>query len=308
MRVPPVFTRALERAGGTGIGGAHVLPAARLSGPMPWVIAIMVALCVLAAGAALALANFAGRAQSGLEGGLTVQIAVADASERDAQARAAAALLARHPDVAAIRTVPEAELERLVEPWLGDAAGSGALVLPALIDVKLAQGAGAAAPARIEAALAEISPAARVDAQAGWLRPVFEAVRALRWLALTLIVLLTAAGAAVVWLAARNAFDANRPTIEIVHHLGAGDRQIAQLFQRSVLVDTALGGLVGLALGAAALVVLGGRFAALDAGVVNSGALAPRDWLLIALVPVLMTLVALFTARRTVLTRLGRML
>jgi cell division transport system permease protein len=125
---------------------------------------------------------------------------------------------------------------------------------------------------------------------------------------MALIVLLTLASAAAVWLAARNAFDANRETIEIVHHLGAGDAQIARLFQRSVLADAALGGALGLALGAAVLALLGMRFSALESGMVDSGALAPVDWLLVALVPVIMTGIALLTARRTVMTRLGRML
>ena len=310
MRVPPVFARAMGRSGDRagGAGRAHVLPSARLGGPMPWVIAIMVALCVLATGGAIALANFASRAQAGLEGGLTVQIVEAEPAARDAQARAAAALLARNPAVASVRMVPQQELADLVAPWLGEAADSDALTLPALIDVRLAQPGDALALDRLRGALAQVVPAARIDAQAEWLGPVFGAIRALRWLALNLIVLLTLASAAAVWLAARNAFDANRATIEIVHHLGAGDAQIARLFQRAVLTDAAFGGMVGFAFGAAVLMLLGTRFAALDAGVVASGAFAPFDWLLVALVPVIMTGVALYTARRTVMTRLGRML
>jgi cell division transport system permease protein len=137
---------------------------------------------------------------------------------------------------------------------------------------------------------------------------VFDAIRALRWLALLLIGLLTAASAAAVWLAARNAFDANRETIEIVHHLGAGDTQIAGIFQRSVLRDAALGAGLGAVLGAAILALLGTRFAALQSGVVESGSLSTLDWLGIALVPVAMVGVALVTARRTVMVRLRRML
>lgn len=291
-----------------GARAAQLLPAARLGGPMPWVIAIMVALTVLAAGGALALANFTDRARAGLEGGLTVQIVEADPAARDAQARRAGALLARQPGVAEVRTVPEAELARLVEPWLGDSARSGAVALPALIDVTLDRPADAALLARLRAALARTAPAARIDPQADWLGPVFDAIRALRWLALMLIVLLTLASAAAVWLTARNALDANRQTIEVVHHLGGNDAQIAGIFQRSVLTDAALGGAAGLALGAAALSLLGARFAALQSGLVETGALTTPDWLLIALVPVATVGVALVTARRTVLAKLGRML
>ena len=51
MKRPPVLDRAAERglAPLKGRRAAHLLPQARLGGPMPWVIAIMVALTVLAA-------------------------------------------------------------------------------------------------------------------------------------------------------------------------------------------------------------------------------------------------------------------
>lgn len=275
---------------------------------MPWVIAIMVALTVLAAGGALSLANFASRTQAGLAGGLTVQIVAADTASRDAQARRAAALLVGQPDVAEVRIVPASELAKLVEPWLGDAAHSDALAMPALIDVRLTAPATEQVLARLRAALARTAPAARLDPQSEWLGPVFDTVRALRWLAMMVIALLTAASAAAVWLAARNAFDANRGTIEIVHHLGGDDKQIAGIFQRSVLVDAALGAALGTVVGAAMLALLGARFAALESGMVESGSLSMLDWLGVAAVPVAMVGVALVTARRTVMARLGRML
>ncbi len=287
---------------------AQVLPAASLGGPMPWVIAIMVALTVLTAGGAISLANFASEARSGLEGGVTVQVVEANASAREAQARRAAEALATAPGVAKVRRVPQAEVESLVEPWLGEAANSEVVALPALIEVRLTGDADKAALSRLRGSLAKSAPSARIDAQADWLGPVFGVITALRWLALVLIGLLTLASAAAVWLAARNALDVNRATIEIVHHLGAGDAQIARLFERSVLLDAALGGAIGLLLGGGALALLGGRFAALQAGVVERGALSALDWLLVALVPVIMAGVALYTARRTVLARLGRML
>lgn len=285
-----------------------VLPSTRLGGPMPWIIAIMVALCVLATGGALALANFAARTQAGLQGSLTVQILEVDRAEGARQAQAAAKMLGANPAIAAVRVVPEDELRNLVEPWLGASAGSEELALPVLIDVQMADEAGSSAIENVKASLARLAPAARIDAQAAWLGPVFGAIRALRWLALALIVLLTMASAAAVWLAARNAFDTNRATIEIVHHLGAGDAQIASLFQRSVLADAIIGGMLGLGFGAAALAVIGARFAAVGSGAVDNGSLSPIDWVLVALVPVAMAGVALLTARRTVITRLERML
>lgn len=275
---------------------------------MPWVIAIMVALTVLATGGALSLANFARDTRAGLESGITIQIVEADPAVRQRAVQEIESALGRVAGVQGVRAVPQDELERLVAPWLGDAASSDAIAMPALVDVTLADPVDPTMLRRLQGAVAQITPDARVDAQADWLGPVFDAIRALRWLALMLIALLTLASVAAVWLAARNALDGNRETIEIVHHLGAGDAQIARLFQRSVLIDSIFGGAIGLVFGGAALALLGARFSALQSGLVESGSLGPIDWLLVALVPAIMTGVAMATARRTVLARLGRML
>jgi cell division transport system permease protein len=81
--------------------------------------------------------------------------------------------------------------------------------------------------------VARNAPAARVDAQAGWLTPVFSAIHALQWLAGGLIALLALATVAAVLLASRNALGNHRDTIEIVHMLGGTDNQIARIFQRA---------------------------------------------------------------------------
>lgn len=310
MKRPPVFSMGrADRLAKRGTGArTQVLPRARLSGPMPWIIAIMVALSVLATGGALALSRFASHAQANLEGGATVQIVEADPVQRDARAAAALRVLEADPATVSVRIVPPNELARLIEPWLGDSARAQDLVMPALIEVRLDPRAGPAALPRLRGLLANAAPGARIDAAADWLGPVFAAIDTLRWLAAALILVSTAASAAAVWLAARNAFDANKDTIEIVHHLGASDARIARLFQSWVLGAAIMGGGIGLAVGAGVLWLVGTRFAALESALVTGGAFNLRDWLLIALVPAITAAVALLTARRTVMVRLRTML
>ena len=290
--------------------GERLVPQARLTGPMPWVIAIMIALTVMAAGAGLALRNVAGNAQADIAGGLTVQIVEGAPAERERQAEVAVALLSNLEEVANVRRVPESELAALLEPWLGQQglAEEDAIPVPALIDVRLAGPVTERRLQELRATLAASVPAARLDAQARWLEPVFEAVAALQWLAVGLIVLLAATSAAAVWLAARSALGSNRETIEIIHLLGGTDRQIARIFQRSLGLDAVLGGLAGLALGLTAILLLGRRFAGLGSGMVAGGALTPLDWGLLAAIPVLGVLLAMLTARATVLAALRRML
>jgi cell division transport system permease protein len=311
VKGPPVLARAVVR-GFTPFRGeraAALIPQARLAGPMPWVLAIMVALTVIAAAGGLTLSNMAAGARAELAGGATVQIVEPLAVERDRQALAAAAVLGRLPEVSSLRVVPQSELDALLEPWLGaGSAGSEAVPVPALIDVRLRGPADGATLAAIRQALSASAPAARVDAQSGWLRPVFAAISSLQWLALALVVLLATTSAAAVWLAARSALGGNRETIEIVHLLGGTDPQIARIFQRSVGFDAVLGGAVGLALGTAAVIVLGRQFAALGAGMLSSGGLEWLDWAIIAAIPLAGVAIALVTARLTVLAALRRML
>ena len=61
-------------------------------------------------------------------------------------------------------------------------------------------------------------------------------------------------------------------------------------------------------MGMAAVLVLGRQFAALGSGMVAGGGLAAIDWVLIAAIPLVGVVIAMFTARLTVLGALRRML
>jgi len=287
---------------------SELVPQARLSGPIPWVIAIMVMLTVIAAAGGFALRNLAKSAANELAGGVTVQIVEARGDVRDAQAKRAVEILKSLPGVTQVKSVPQHEVDA-IEPWLGArAAGDEAIPVPALVDARLRDPLTAETLGALRRAVREVAPDGRVDGQSSWLKPVFSAIQSLQWLSLALVGLLAFATSAAVLLAVRSALGSNRDTIEIVHLLGGTDAQIARIFQRSVGFDAAGGGAVGLALGLVVVLFLGQQFAELGAGLVNSGALVWSDWLLLALVPAGFVLLAMLTARITVLAALKRML
>lgn len=291
------------------LGAAELIPQARLSGPMPWVIAIMIALTVIAAAAGLALRNAAATARTELSGGVTVQIVEPAPEARNRQAAAAATRLRGIAGVSGVRLVPAEELDALISPWLGpEAADADAVPVPALIDARITGAITAERLAALRRDLRQVAPGARVDAQSSWLAPVFGAINSLQWLAVALIALLGAATAAAVLLAARSALGSNRDTIEIVHMLGGSDAQIARIFQRSIGLDAAVGGATGLALGTAAVLLLSRQLAGLGAGLATGGSLGWADWLVLALVPIGGVLVAMATARLTVIRALRKML
>ena len=309
VRLPPVFSGTIRGLRSVSGGrGPDLMPQGRLSGPMPWVIAIMVALTVIAAAAGLALGNAVQTAADALSGGVTVQVVEANPAERERQARAATAALQATPGVVAVRLVPREDIDQLIEPWLGQSVGDEQIPVPALIDVKLRDPVGGEKLGQLRRLLRPVAPAARVDAQSAWLGPVFGAIDSLRWLAVALVALLGFALAAAVLLAVRTALGTHRETIEIVHLLGGTDAQIARIFQRAIGLDAAGGGLVGLGLGLVVVLFLGQRFAGLGAGLVSSGALGWSDWLVLALVPLGGMVLAMVTARLTVLRALKTML
>lgn len=290
-----------------GARDGRLFPEGRLSGPMPWVIAIMMFLTALAAAAGLGLAAGAERIEGQIGNRVTVQIVEANAELRDRQATAATALLERAEGVTQVRRVPEEELDALLEPWLGASAAAAELPVPALIDVDLGAGARARLP-QISAAVREVAPAAVVSDVADWLGPFSSLLASLQWLAAGLVGLMIAATAATVVLAARASLNTHGQTIEILHLMGATDQQIARMFQRRIALDVLFGGIVGAALAILILVLIGGRVAAIGSELLGSIALPGHAWAVLALLPVAGAALALLVARVTILRALGRLL
>ena len=286
----------------------RLIPQARLSGPMPWVIAVMLFLTLLATAAALALGSAAQQINADLAGRATVQIVNADPQERQRQAVAAEAVLRSDTSVAVVTQVSETEVRGLLAPWLGSGAASADIPLPALIDVDFGGTADAVVLARLRKALRGAAPDARIDAHGQWLRPVFDLIATLRWLAIGLVAMLALASIASVMLSARSSFAAHAETIDIMHLLGSTHPQIARLFQRRIALDAALGALIGCLLAAPVLWLLGRMAARLDSGLLAAGSFGPVDWVLLATVPIAGIALAVFTARVTVLRALRKKL
>jgi cell division transport system permease protein len=297
------------KAGIRRFGAAErgLLPEGRMAGPMPWVIAIMMFLTVLAAAAGLGLAGAAVRLHDQIGGRVTVQIVEASPSLRARQSQAAAAAIRDLPGVSTVRPVPEEEIQRLLEPWLGAGVAGSDLPVPALIDVDLTP-EGRRGLDRLRAAVAAVAPSARVDDNAQWLAPLAQLIGALKWLAAILVLLMVGATAATVVLAARAALDTHRNTIEILHLMGATDVQVARLFQRRIALDAAFGGLIGFIVAGAVLIAIGRRVSALGSELLGSAAIPAEGWLALLALPAFGVILAMMVARITILRALGRML
>jgi cell division transport system permease protein len=290
-----------------GTADARLLPEGRLSGPMPWVIAIMMFLTLLSAAAGLGLGSAADSLDNTTGNRATVQIVEPVPERREAQARDALSLLQRLPGVISARRVPPEEMADLLEPWLGPGGAQGDLPIPAMIDIEMSAEAYANMDS-LRTALGDVAPAARIDDNAQWLAPLAGLIGSLRWLAGGLVLLMIGATAATVVLAARASLDTHRGTIEVLHLMGATDVQVARLFQRRIALDALFGAVVGLAAAAAVLLLIGNRIGALGSDLLGAAGLPLLSWAILVALPVFGVLLAMVVARATILRALGRML
>jgi cell division transport system permease protein len=276
----------------------RLLPGGTLRGPTPYVIAIMTFAMMVVAAAGLALAGMAGVVADAAENRFVVQLA--DGGGGRLESAVAAARSA--PGIVAVRPVPEEEMRRTLERWLGPAGLGEDLPVPALVHLDVAPGADVSAIARqVERRV----PGARLVAEEATLGPLLSSLRALQWLALMLVLLMAAATSAAVVLAARGALDTHRSTIEIMHGIGATDEQIARLFQHKIARDALVGALVGGAVAAMVLLIIAGG-AAIATDLAGQPPLGLGDLLLLGLMPLAAVALATVVARLAVLGALRK--
>ncbi|MCF2514944.1 hypothetical protein LVY65_07675 [Sphingomonas sp. G124] len=273
----------------------RLIPSSGVRGPVPLLIAIMTFVMVVVAATGLALVNSAAVVKSGVEHRYSIQIA-------DGSAKAPAAMAAARsaPGVIRANQVPPDDLRRTLERWLGPSGAEADLPLPAIIDVDVAP---AADPNRIGQIIERAVPGARFVAHRASLAPLLQALTGLTLLAFGLVMLIAMASAAATILAARGALDNHRATIEVMHGIGATDRQVARLFVRQIAIDALLGGLAGAAVaGLIIALILGGASTA----TVLAGAppIGWKDALLLALLPLAVALLATVVARAALLRAL----
>ena len=285
-----------------------LIPEGRLSGPMPWVIAIMLFLTLLVAAGGLTLAEAARQGGQDLARQVTVQIIESDPAQRAAQRAAVTRALRKLDSIAEVKPVPDAQVRALLEPWLGTGVIDADVPVPALVDVRFASVPTAETITRLQSTLRSVAPNIRVDSHSSWMAPFFDLMRALLWLAAAVFLLLLVATSAVVILAVRSTLNTHRETIEIMHMMGGTDIQAARLFQRRVALDALLGGIVGFIVAAVVIITVGGRFAAVEPGLLSGAHFPYYGWAILALIPLAVMALAMLMARMTVISALKRML
>ena len=282
-----------------------------LSRFLPWLIAFMVYLACLALAGMLTLGAVAKRWDAGVSGTLTVQIIPSEsptAAPKEARRiEAALEILRTTPGIAGAEVIGEDRIMALLEPWLGSIGGSGDLPLPRLIDVELKAGAEVDTAA-LSKRLRQAVPGATVDDHGVWLDKLVRLLRAVEILASLVLLLIGSATVGTVVFTTRTGLAIHQEAIEVLHLIGAQDSYVAKQFATRALILGLRGGIIGLVLAVPTLMGIGALAARMEAGLLPDFTLTPAHWAAMVCLPLAVALIAMLTARLTVMKTLAEML
>lgn len=278
-------------------------PSVRL---LPWVIAVMVYLSALAAAGVLALHGSVAAWSDDMERRLTVQIVTGDAASRDRQTAAAAAYLRSVPGISAVHKLAQAEVDALLEPWLGTGNVSGDLPVPALIDVTLVKGSQVNIAA-VATKLKSVAPDAVLDDHGQWLGRVRDLSTMIASTAYAVLALVALATIAIVMFGTHAGLSAHRGTIETLHIIGAQDNMIAREFQDRFMWLGFKGGVIGIVVAAVSIIAVRHIIGEVGLGILGPVRIDKTELLLLAGLPFAAAIMTMLTARITVMRALGRM-
>lgn len=261
---------------------------------VPWIVAALSLMCAIALGTAFALASMTAEWGRAASDQVTLRV-----STGDTDIPALVDQVARLEAVSRIEHLPRERVARMLQPWLGDVAqvDTALLPLPALIDVRLKPGANTSELRALIADRSEIT----LDSADAWLAPLQDLAGLARLVAWVLAAVAVGAIMLVTVFATRSALVNQRQTVDLLRLIGAADGYIAKRFQRHGLRLALFGGIAGTVPGL--IVIFFATAAARLQGAALLNGLTPSlvGWLAIAALPLIVALVATFTARVTVL-------
>src|ERR1700727_763412 len=208
------------------------------------VVAIMTFLASITTGAVLLVSASAAEWQSEVASEITVQVRPSAGRDLDRDAAAVAEAMRSQPGILEIRPFTKAGSAKLLEPWLGSGLSFDDLPVPRVIVARVQPGA-ALDLAALRTRVTQVAPSASVDDHRAWIERMRSMSGATVFAGLGILALVIIATIISVSFATRGAMAANRPILEAVPFVGAGDRYIANRFLRHFLRLGLGGGVIG---------------------------------------------------------------
>src|SRR5258707_2758383 len=229
----------------------------------------------------------------------------------DRDVAAVAEAMRAQPGIVEIRPFTREESAKLLDAWLGSGLWLEELPVPPVIVARVQAGA---VPdlAALRSRVMQVAPTASVDDHRAWIERMRSMTGATVFAGIGILVLVIIATIISVSFATRGAMAANRPIVEVLHFVGAGDRYIANRFLRHFLRLGLEGGVIGggiamLAFGVSESIVgwfsgtpVGDQFAAL----LGTFSLRPSGYLALAVQALLIAGITAWASRRTLFATL----
>ena len=289
-----------------------IVPRASISGrALVAVVAIMTFLASITTGTVLLVSASAAEWQSEVGSEFTIQVRPQAGRDIERDVAAAADAMRAEPGIVEIRPFTKEESAKLLEPWLGSGLSLDELPVPRVIVARLQPGAMLDLVA-LRSRVMRLAPTASVDDHRAWIDRMRSMSGATVLAGVGILALVIIATIISVSFATRGAMAANRPIVEVLHFVGAGDRYIADRFFRHFLRLGLEGGLIG---GGAAMLGFGfsesiaGWFSGTPVGdqfaaLLGTFSLRPSGYLALAVQAVLIAAITAWASRRTLFATL----
>lgn len=289
-----------------------IVPRASISGrALVAVVAIMTFLASITTGAVLLVSASAAEWQSEVASEITIQVRPLAGRDLDRDAAAAVEAMRTQPGIVEVRPFSKEESAKLLEPWLGAGLSLDDLPVPRVIIARLQPGTTLDLVA-LRGRVTQAAPSASVDDHRAWIERMRSMTGATVAAGIGILALVIIATIISVSFATRGAMAANRPIVEVLHFVGAGDSYIANRFLRHFLRLGLEGGVIG---GGAAMLAFGfsesiaGWFSGTPVGdqfaaLLGTFSLRPSGYLALAVQAVLIAAITAWASRRTLFSTL----
>ena len=222
-----------------------IVPRASIAGrALVAVVAIMTFLASITTGTVLLVSASAAEWQSDVASEITIQVRPQAGRDVERDTAAVADAIRGQPGIIEVRPFTREESAKLLEPWLGSGLSLDELPVPRVIVARVAPG-GTLDLAGVRARVAQVAPTASVDDHRAWIERMRSMSGATVFAGIGILVLVIIATIISVSFATRGGMAANRPIVEVLHFVGAGDRYIADRFFWHFLLLGLEGGVIG---------------------------------------------------------------
>ncbi len=275
---------------------------------LPWLLAIMVYLIALALFSVLSMNRISGQWDSALSAHITIQLPPAELTldDQPVDVEAILEILERKPEIVSAELLDKADIDHLMEPWLGTPEATLSLPLPRLIAVTLHPGAEVDTQ-RLSQEIRNISIDALVVDHKKGLEGLIDLAGWIRLISAGVIILIATSAVLMAVLITKMGLAAHAPVIELLHLMGAEDRYVAEQFQRHALRGGLMGGLIGLAFSLATFAIIEQITRGLDHSLVPNLSFSAPQWAVLFALPLVAAGVTTLTVRLTVQRSLARL-